>query len=85
MVWDDGVAASAQNWANQCTFGHSYGAYGENLSEFWSGLGERRGPSQIVQRAFSIWCSRFGPLAAAVCGLNAHILQYACTGPQTGA
>ncbi|KAF9587700.1 hypothetical protein IFM89_004532 [Coptis chinensis] len=38
MTWDDGVAAYAQNYANQmassCNLVHSSGPYGENLA--WS-------------------------------------------------
>jgi uncharacterized protein YkwD len=31
MVWDAGLAAVAQQWANRCDFNHSTNEFGENL------------------------------------------------------
>lgn len=32
LQWDDGIARSAQQWADRCVFEHSGGPFGENLA-----------------------------------------------------
>jgi hypothetical protein len=36
LVWNAQLAQFAQNWANNCTWAHSGGPYGENLFGMWS-------------------------------------------------
>jgi pathogenesis-related protein 1 len=39
VKWDWGIQSSAQSWANNCKFQHSYGRYGENLAYTTGGDG----------------------------------------------
>lgn len=73
MVWDEELAAKAQQWANQCTFEHDPSRYldrftmGQNLAIIWStaSLGENEGSfSSRIQNWFNevqkyAWGSRW--------------------------
>ena len=59
MRWDSVLAAKAQNWANKCTFRHSYTGVGENLySSSFSGRFSRDfRESDVGIEAVEVWAS----------------------------
>ena len=45
LVWSSALAATAQAWADRCTFQHSAGKYGENL---YASAGQDVSPAAVV-------------------------------------